>query len=60
MFALILVKATVHFTDIVTVHSPGGYDHYCGVHSGCLRVPHELQSEEPGTPVEPRGWDEFL
>lgn len=40
--ALMLVKATVHFTDFVTVHSPGGDDHYCGVHSGRLRVPHEL------------------
>lgn len=54
------LRTRLRVTDIVNVHSPGGDDHYCGVHSGCLRVPHELQSEEPGTAGEPRGWDGVL
>lgn len=42
---------------ILSVLCPGGDDHHCRIHSGCLCVPYELQPQEPGTSGEPRGWD---
>lgn len=40
----------------IFVHpSEGGDDHHCGVHFGCICVPHELQPQEQRTTGEPRG-----
>lgn len=47
----------VYMIVILSVLCPGGDDHHCGIHSGCLCVPYELQPQEPGTSGEPRGWD---
>lgn len=44
----------------VCVVSVGGDDHHCGVHSGRICLPNELQPQEPGTSREPRGWDLVL
>lgn len=54
---LLLVSITF---VIMSVSLSGGDDHHRGVHSGCVCVPHELQSQEPGTSGEPRGLELVL
>lgn len=45
-----------HVYSVFSVHCAGGDDHHRGVHFRCICVPHELQSQEPGTTRESRGW----
>lgn len=42
-------------SEYVCVVSVGGDDHHCGVHSGRVCFPNELQPQEQGTSREPRG-----
>lgn len=55
-FRRLMCALTLNSPDVPAL-SPGGDDHHCGVHSGCVCVPHELQPQESGTTGEPRGWD---